>query len=175
MEKNRFIDTLYENVINNVLLGIDSRIKETICKEYYNVLIDRYSSIDISNLTSEKYNLLLKKFIELENYEWKEMTVGQKLNTLIQDEALNELSSLSAKASSYAKDYIDNNNTIDDDTYNKIVNGFNELKERVAEYNDKLAEWYIIEGMADLDFAHGKRKMPSSRLEGYEKKTKIHS
>ena len=173
MEKNKFIDTLYENVINKVLLGIDSRNKETVCKEYYNVLIDRYSSINFDNLNSEEYNLLLNNFIELENYEWGDMGVEQKLSALIQDEALNKLSSLSAKANTYAKDYIDNNKTIDDETYNTIVNGFNKLKEKVAEYNDKLAERYIIEGMADLDFANGKRIMPSSRLEGYEKKNKI--
>ena len=163
------IKKIYDNTINIVLNEIDEESKESISYFYYEYLNEIYKKIDIKNINIEK---AIQIFSNLELLKWKNMSAIVKKMELIKDEALDNIRAISSIALNFAKQKVETRNrneentcdTLDKEKADKYIQKLNTYLSQVKDYNKQLANYYVSEGIMDLNFASGKTNYTSLRI-----------
>lgn len=155
------IKKIYQKLINLILDGFSADERNIACQEYYNILINRYSSIDIDE------NKFIK-IIEIEYNEWKDLGLGARKHILLKDNVLKEIVNLTGQGYKWAEERVNNNSLVSVEIAEKYINRINQLLPLVQEYNKELANWYVSEGTMDLLYACGKTDNTSLRIGRYK-------
>ena len=160
------LNKIYNEVIDEVLKGIENKFHNIVKQEYYKKLKTEYSTFPLED---KNYEIILNRIIEIEKETWSEMTANEKQHELIRDDNLEKIISLSNSALALAKKRMKTDEVIDKKSYDDIIDKLNKLYNNVHEFNKKTAEWYIITGTSDISFAAGISTYPSTRLRDYNK------
>lgn len=157
---NEVINKIYNNLINVILKDIEKDYQEIVKSNYLKYLNEQYfEKYKDSNLDN-----LLEKLIKFETIKWEDKTKDMKLNLLIEDPALNNLSHIASRAFQYANNRKETESLIDEDIANALITEMKELLVKVAEFNTSLANWYFSESLVELNYACGKSDNTSLRM-----------
>lgn len=157
---NEIINNIYDNLISVILKDVDEAYQEIIKVNYLKYLNEQY----LEKYKDKDLSSLLEKLIKFEMAKWEDKTREMKLNFLIEDPALNELSQIASRAFKYANDRKETETLIDENIAETLITEMQELLEKVAEFNNNLANWYFSESLIELNYACGKSDNTSLRM-----------
>ncbi len=163
------IKKMYANTINVVLDGIDEESINLIKNAYYTYLYDNYRNFDIGNRNIEN---VIKIFSDLEITKWKDMSIIDRKTVLLSDEVLDDIKFISSLAFKLAEQKVNSRdvngenmqNTLDEGTANKYIEALNTYLSQVQDFNKQVAEYFVSEGIVDLQFASGITSNMSLRI-----------
>lgn len=154
--QNENIKRIFENTINDFLIGFNADDKDKIKNLYFSYLTRKYSKINLNDIS-------IKYYSDLEKIKWKDLSLEGKLSVISEDKNLDEIIKLSMEGLKAADDFRMNGNKFDKKTANEKIQRMNDLFDKVLEFNKGLARYYCSEGSLDFSYAAGMSDLMSLR------------
>jgi len=173
MNNDKLILEIYNNTINDILVGIEEKYKEELCLAYLEYLKKNYLNFDL-DLSNNKPEEIVSLFVELEKSKWQDINTDAKLSELLTDPAFENIKYISNTGYKYAKLMLDKkfearsevalHSVIDEEKAKESIDMLNTYYEQVREFNKQIANYYVSEGSIDFQYASGITENMSLRI-----------
>ncbi len=168
------IKKIYDKTKDVVINFVDEELQFLLENAYYEYLVENYGNFD---LQEKNIDDVVKIFADLEISKWSNMSIDNRKSELLKDEAFENLRYISNVALKYAEQKVNSRdingenmqNTLDEETANKYIEALNTYLPQVQDFNKQIADYFVSEGIMDLEFACGRTNYMSLRIGRYYK------